>query len=237
MSASELVQLVDDYNRPNATLPRHLMRAHKLLHRATYVLVINARGELCVQHRAKTKDYCPGMLDLAAGGVVTVGESYLHSAQRELQEELGIQAPLTELGEFYTGGEDGGRAFGRAWLCHWDGPITPQQEEIDAIEWLSPETILQSRQSEVTPDSLRALRIWLDKPPAPICKPGAVFADSQQQWRLIELASTRLLDDALWIVAGRDGRKQLLTENFLCSFIADGPRMRPRYRLLSGDMA
>lgn len=237
MSASELVQLVDDYNRPIAAVPRALMRAHKLLHRATYILVVNGKGELCVQHRSQTKDYCPGMLDLAAGGVVTAGEPYLPSAQRELLEELGINAPLIELGEFYTAGPDGGRAFGRAWLCHWQGPVTPQPEEIDRIEWLTPETILQSRQAESTPDSLLALRLWLDKPIAPQCEPGAMFADGLQQWTLLEPAPTRLLDDVLWLCAGRDGRKQLLTENFLRSFVADGKRLKPRFRVLSGDMA
>lgn len=237
MSATELVQLVDDYNRPIATVPRHVMRAHKLLHRATYILVVNSKGELCVQHRSKTKDYCPGMLDLAAGGVVTAGEPYLLSAQRELQEELGIQAPLTELGEFYTGGDDGGRAYGRAWLCQWDGPIKPQAEEIDAIEWLTPDAILSARKKDATPDSLLALRLWLEKPKAPVCASGALIADGQQQWQLLEPAPTRLLDDALWLVAGRDGRKQLLTENFLRSFVYDGLFLRSRFRALSGDMA
>lgn len=237
MSATELVQLVDDYNRPTAAIPRALMRAHKLLHRATYILVVNKNGELCVQHRSANKDYCPGMLDLAAGGVVNAGEAYLPSAQRELKEELDIQTPLTELGEFYTGGPDGGRAFGRAWLCQWDGAVTAQAEEISAIEWLKPEIILQERQAQSTPDSLLALRLWLDKPTVPRCVPGAIFADGLQQWTLVEPAPTRLLDDVLWIVAGRDGRKQLLTENFLRSFVPDGKRLKPRFRLLSGDMA
>ncbi|NQD36125.1 NUDIX hydrolase YfcD [Permianibacter sp. IMCC34836] len=237
MSATELVQLVDDCNRPIATVPRHVMRTHKLLHRATYIIVVNKNGELCVQHRSKNKDYCPGMLDLAAGGVVTAGEPYLLSARRELQEELGIDAPLTELGEFYTGGDDGGRAYGRAWLCQWDGPITAQAEEIDAIEWLTPADILSHRKMQATPDSLLALRLWLEKPRAPVCAAGAVLADGQQQWQLLELAPSRLLDDTLWLVAGRDGRKQLLTENFLRSFISDGLFVRPRFRSLSGDMA
>ena len=237
MSASELVQLVDDYNRPTAAITRALMRAHKLLHRATYILVVNGKNELCVQHRSPNKDYCPGMLDLAAGGVVNEGEPYLLSAKRELQEELGISAPLIELGEFYTGGPDGGRAFGRAWLCQWDGAVTPQAEEISAIEWLNPEMILAERQAQATPDSLLALRLWLDKPQPPRCAPGAMFADGSQQWTLIEPAPTRLFGDVLWVVAGRDGRKQLLTENFLRSFVPDGKRLKPRFRVLSGDMA
>jgi len=231
MSATELVQLVDDCNRPIAALPRHLMRSHKLLHRATYILVLNDRGELCVQHRAKTKDYCPGMLDLAAGGVVTVGESYRFSAMRELKEELGIEAPLTELGEFYTCGEDGGRAFGRLYLCHWNGNIRPQAEEIDAIEWLTPTEILATRIKSTTADSLLALRLWLQQPAPPPCLPGTTLLSPEQEWQLLAEAGTTLLDDPLWLVAGRDGKRHVLTEPFLRSFVADGDRVRPRFRL------
>ncbi len=39
------------------------------------------------------KDYCPGYIDLASGGVVGINEDEDTSARRELTEELGIEAP------------------------------------------------------------------------------------------------------------------------------------------------
>lgn len=39
------------------------------------------------------KDYCPGYLDLAAGGIVGINEDEDTNAARELNEELGIQEP------------------------------------------------------------------------------------------------------------------------------------------------
>jgi 8-oxo-dGTP pyrophosphatase MutT (NUDIX family) len=39
------------------------------------------------------KDYCPGYLDLAAGGVVGFEEDEDQNAKRELEEELSIVEP------------------------------------------------------------------------------------------------------------------------------------------------
>ncbi len=50
------------------------MRKENLIHRATYILVFNSKGELFLQKRTKTKDVYPGYYDPVAGGVVTIGE-------------------------------------------------------------------------------------------------------------------------------------------------------------------
>ncbi|ETV89263.1 hypothetical protein, variant 3 [Aphanomyces astaci] len=72
-----------------------------LPHRATYVVVRNSAGLYYVQRRSSTKDYCPGLLEPMAGGVVGFGESYDESAYRELDEEMGIRnTPLTHITTF-----------------------------------------------------------------------------------------------------------------------------------------
>lgn len=56
--------------------------------------MVNAAREFVVQKRSLNKDYCPGFLDLAAGGMVGMAdESPDQNAKREVQEELGISAP------------------------------------------------------------------------------------------------------------------------------------------------
>jgi 8-oxo-dGTP pyrophosphatase MutT (NUDIX family) len=55
--------------------------------------VINYRQQFVIQKRSKNKDYCPGYLDLAAGGVVGAHEEEDDNAIRELQEELNIEEP------------------------------------------------------------------------------------------------------------------------------------------------
>ncbi len=78
----EIIQVVDDDNRETATVSRREMRARGLVHRASYILVFNSKGELFVQKRTQDKDIYPGYLDVAAGGVVLAGESYEEAARR-----------------------------------------------------------------------------------------------------------------------------------------------------------
>ncbi len=240
MSASEPVLIVDDWNRPVATVTRREMRAHKLAHRATYILVFDDEQRLCVQHRSLAKDYCPGWLDAAAGGVVTSGESYALSAERELQEELGIRAPLTVLDDFYTQGEDGGRAWGRIYVCHWPRArhheVQAQAEEISALEWLHVDELKARDQTgqRVTPDSLLAVDIALGKPRAPICEPGVVLCDTRRRddtLILIERSKAELLGDTLWLVRWR-GTSELISENVLRSFWRDGDNVRARFAVV-----
>ena len=89
-NTDEIIVVVDGQDNIVRHVPRSEMRFQGLLHRVTYLLVFNHCGQLLVQTRTMEKDWYPGYLDLAAGGVVQAGESYDLSAKRELKEELGI---------------------------------------------------------------------------------------------------------------------------------------------------
>lgn len=158
MARDEMVAVVDAENRVVGAVPRHVMRAGNMLHRATYVFVFDSAGELYVQHRTVTKDVYPGYWDLAAGGVVLDGESYEESAVRELEEEMGIRGvELEPWFDFYF--EDAGKVWGRAFSCVWDGEIVPQVEEVQSVTRVALETVLDGWDGRpMTPDSLLALR-------------------------------------------------------------------------------
>src|SRR5262249_19557253 len=96
----ELVDVVDDDGRPVAVVTRREMRARRLPHRSTYILVFDTRGWLFVHLRTATKDVYPSHWDPCAGGVLTSGEDFAVGAARELAEELGVDAPLEELFPF-----------------------------------------------------------------------------------------------------------------------------------------
>ncbi|ETX04261.1 MAG: hypothetical protein ETSY2_29720 [Candidatus Entotheonella gemina] len=164
--ADEIVAIVDKHNHVIGSAPRREMRAKKLTHRSTYILVFNSQGELFVQKRTMTKDVYPGYYDPCTGGVVLHGESYELSATRELKEEVGIRdVPLTWHFNFYF--EDHGcRAWGSVFSCVYDGDMVLQAEEVESGEFLPIDTILQRAQTELyTPDSLIALRRYLDTKP------------------------------------------------------------------------
>ncbi|MCL2340239.1 MAG: NUDIX hydrolase YfcD [Proteobacteria bacterium] len=158
-SAEELVEIVDRDNNPIGAVTRQIMRQQNLIHRASYVLVFNRDGQLFIQKRTRTKDIYPGYWDLAAGGVVQAGESYLESAQRELREELGVAGvKLTHLFDQYFEASDN-QVWGRVFFCVSEGPFTLQREEIDCGRFIDLDAIEALHQTEpVTPDGMVILQ-------------------------------------------------------------------------------
>lgn len=150
--------IVNNDNLEVGSAPRSQMRAERLPHRAAFVFVFRSTGALIVQRRTLTKDVYPGLLDLAAGGVVLAGESYDESATRELAEELGISGVPVEPHFDFWHQDHAVRVWGRAYSCTWDGPVVPQPEEVAAVLELPPEKILAGEiAGEFTPDSFAAL--------------------------------------------------------------------------------
>ena len=158
----EIVGIVDEHNRVVGAVPRSEMRAKRLAHRSTYILVFNSQGQLYVQKRTPTKDVFPGYYDLATGGVVLAGESYERGAARELEEELGIRdVPLTKLFEFYFEDEHN-HVWGGAFTCVYDGELRLQEEEVESVILLTPDDTLRHAQTApYTPDGLYVLRRYL----------------------------------------------------------------------------
>ncbi len=157
----EIVQLVDREDREIGAVARHIMRRQRLIHRASYILVFNKKGELFVQRRTMTKDMYPGYLDVAAGGVVLAGESYEKSAARELAEELGIRTKKSKLhflfDQYYE--DENNRVWGRVFSCIHEGPFTLQPEEVEDGWFMSAHKALTlSKKEPFTPDGVELLR-------------------------------------------------------------------------------
>lgn len=153
--ADELVVLVNERNEVVGQTTRRRMRAGRLLHRSTYILVFNSAGQIYVQKRTMTKDIYPGYWDPATGGVVAAGETYEQGAERELAEEMGIRGvPLkTHFDLFYE--DERSQVWGRVFSCQWDGPVTPQPEEVQYVELMTPDEIRARSATETfTPDGL-----------------------------------------------------------------------------------
>ena len=153
-AAEQLVEEVDLDGRVRRVVTRAEMRAGRLRHRCTYVIVVDLDERLVVHQRAAWKDVWPSRWDVAFGGVVGVGEDWGAAAQRELLEEAGVEAGLQALG----GGayEDADvSVLGRVYLARHDGPFTFPDGEVVASEriplaelegWIS--------RHELCPDSL-----------------------------------------------------------------------------------
>jgi len=92
---TEIFDVVDADDRVIGQASRKEVHEQGLLHRSVHILVFNETGELFLQKRSLNKDENPGMWDTSAAGHVEAGEDYLFSAERELEEELGIREPLS----------------------------------------------------------------------------------------------------------------------------------------------
>ncbi|MCH8156700.1 MAG: NUDIX domain-containing protein [Nitrospinae bacterium] len=96
----EIFDVVDADDRVIGRASRREVHANGLMHRSVHILVFNSRGELFLQKRSPDKDENPGLWDTSAAGHVDSGEDYPASAQRELQEELGLTESLEEIMRF-----------------------------------------------------------------------------------------------------------------------------------------
>ena len=152
----ECVVIVNERDEVVGSAPRSQMRREGLIHRTTYVFVFSSWGDLLVQERTGTKDAHPGWYDLAAGGVLVVGETYEESAYREANEELGLRdVVLTEHFKMYYEDEQS-RSFGRAYSCVCDGPFVLQPEEVASARFVRPQVILEDGVAPLTPDTRAA---------------------------------------------------------------------------------
>jgi 8-oxo-dGTP pyrophosphatase MutT (NUDIX family) len=154
-AASELVEVVDERGEVLQVVARSQMRAERLRHRCTYVIVVDLAERLVVHQRAAWKDVWPGRWDVAFGGVVGVGEEWGVAAQRELEEEAGVTAGLQALGGGTYDDEDVS-VLGRVYLARHDGPFTFPDGEVVASDRIPLDDVERwIATHELCPDSLQ----------------------------------------------------------------------------------
>lgn len=108
-----------------------------------HVCIFNSQGRLLIQQRQRFKDGWPGLWDVSVGGGVTAGEDSRMGARRELAEELGLEADLSELAPVITTTFTGG--FDDFYILHMDldpASLKLQPEEVQATRWASREEVL-----------------------------------------------------------------------------------------------
>jgi isopentenyldiphosphate isomerase len=93
----DILEIIDDTDRVIGTATRRDAHARGLMHRAVHVFLFDAEGRVYVQRRSQFKDRHADKLDSSAAGHLEPGESYAAAAGRELSEELGISAQVSEV--------------------------------------------------------------------------------------------------------------------------------------------
>ncbi|ORM42119.1 putative nudix hydrolase [Babesia sp. Xinjiang] len=140
-NATEVVVMVDKDDNEVGTCTRKEMRQFNKWHRTSCTVLLSNNGpevEVIYHIRSKQKIYCPGYKDLAFGGVVTLGESYIENAIRETLEECGLRLSEEHLHELGTCKCDEPylRYHYKLYVVLYNGPLdklTPQPGEVDEI--------------------------------------------------------------------------------------------------------
>ena len=142
--SDETFPLVDEDGRVIGSAKR--TDAHgdpSLLHPVVHCLVVDSRDRLLLQLRSKNKDIQPGKWDTSVGGHVALGESVEAAVERELSEEIGVDARSHPL-EFlyrYLMRNDIESELVHTYRCRCGGPFVRPEGEIEELRFWNPAEI------------------------------------------------------------------------------------------------
>jgi len=140
-----MLEVVDARNRVLGLRRRGEIHGDpSLFHRSVHIVVRDAGGRIYLQRRSMAKVIQPGKWDTSVGGHVDPGETFLQSAVRELEEELGVALPrpedLVELHR-YTWRSPVETELVCTFALEHGGPFALHPEEIDEGRFWSAEEL------------------------------------------------------------------------------------------------
>lgn len=142
----ERIQIVDENDRPIGATTRQEAWASGLYYRLVQIVLRDEDGNFLLQKRSMEKPLYPGRWTNAASGHVDEGETYETSAPCELNEEIGVDAPLTFIGKFLVQKTMDDKIINQ-FNSVFEGQIPRdtkfalQPEEVSEVRWFTPEEL------------------------------------------------------------------------------------------------
>lgn len=137
----EKVILVDEHDEETGYMEKIEAHQKALLHRAFSVFIFNSRNEMLLQQRNPDKYHSGDLWTNSCCSHPRPGEETAHAASRRLKEEMGFETPLRKIFAFtYKISFDNGLAeheFDHVFAGYYDGPVTPDQDEVKNYAWRS----------------------------------------------------------------------------------------------------
>jgi isopentenyl-diphosphate delta-isomerase type 1 len=133
----ETLEVVDEKNQVIGIASRWEIHQKSMRHRSVHIFIFNSKGKLYLQKRSPHKDQYPEHWDSSAAGHTDPGETPLDTARRELMEELGIEAKLTEVLQ-YPACPETGWEFATLFMGQSDAPIRLNLEEATTGDYFTP---------------------------------------------------------------------------------------------------
>lgn len=153
---SETVILVDEKDNPIGFDEK--INAHSnggKLHRAFSIFVVNSKGELLLQLRAKAKHHFRNLWTNPCCSHPRKDEKLEAAAHRKLKQEFGFDTDLQEVFSFIYKATDPEsklteHEFDHVFLGKFDGVPKPNPEEIDDWKWTTPSKLHQDLKTHPT---------------------------------------------------------------------------------------
>ncbi|CAL9241276.1 unnamed protein product [Arabidopsis halleri] len=150
MAEEHLDVLTKSGEKTGVTKPRGEVHRDGDYHRAVHVWIfVETSQQLLLQLRSDDKDSWPGQWDISSAGHISAGDPSLISAQRELQEELGVKLPKDAFEKIFVflqecvtnDGKFINNEFNDVYLVTILHPIpleafTLQKEEVSAVKYV-----------------------------------------------------------------------------------------------------
>lgn len=137
----------DLYDRHRNKLNKVVQRGERLgvneFHLVAHVCLLNARGQMLIQQRQPFKDGWPDRWDVTIGGYLA-GETSQVAAERELFEEIGFRADLSNTRPVFTINFE--RGFDDFYVVKTEVDLSTlqlQESEVKAVRWATKEEILR----------------------------------------------------------------------------------------------
>jgi len=103
--------------------------------------VLNDNKEVLIAQRAVTKVHSPGKWGISCAGSVEEGDTYESCLLKELKEELGIEAGLSDLLPLsHTLKTTSHRYFCQMFVVRKNVPLSDivvQRDEVEAVQWIA----------------------------------------------------------------------------------------------------
>ena len=141
----EQVILVDEQDNPIGLMPKLEAHQKAVLHRAFSVFILNAKGELMLQQRAKHKYHSPGLWTNTCCSHQRQGETNVQAGMRRLQEEMGFTTDLNEIISFiYKAPFDNGlteHEFDHVLIGYYEDSPIINHDEVADWKWMPLEDV------------------------------------------------------------------------------------------------
>lgn len=144
----EYIDILTKEGRPTGkSAPKSEVHNQGYYHNTAHIWLYTRAGEILLSQRSASKTICPLLWDVSAAGHIEAGEPLISAALREVQEEIGLTIPesdLEKIGVFpcFQSYDNGivDNEFHHTFISELIVDIedlVPQEEEVEAVKLMT----------------------------------------------------------------------------------------------------